>query len=179
MGEDIAELRAIKDEVEIKCIEKAGEKAKRAIEKALDNAKLGISETEIAAEAYDVLYKMGSEEPLVYVNAGPNPRVHAEPLSTVRVKDGTTVTIVIAADHLRYYANKSETVLVGSRSGIALNAMETMGKVHSLAAELTEPGVKLIDVMKEIDRVYAERKLIDLRVVGYTHGVGLLIEEPR
>ncbi len=62
----------------------------------------GMKETEIAAEAYYRLYRAGSEEPLVYVNAGSNPRVHSEPLSTVSVENDSVVTITLDGDFFRY-----------------------------------------------------------------------------
>lgn len=179
IGEALAEMKMIKDEVELSYIREAGKKANLAIGKAINAVKPGVSETEIAAEAYATLYRLGSEEPLVYVNAGPHPRVHAEPFSTVRVREGTTVTVVVGADHFRYYANKSRTIIVGNNSKeIARNAFKAMEEAYETAVKMTKPGVKYIDVIREIDKIYVKYNLINYRVIGYTHGVGLQIEEP-
>jgi len=174
--EDLAELRMIKDEWERELIRRAGELARKALERALSTVEPGVAETEVAAEAYYSLYKSGCEDPLVYVNAGPGPRVHAELLSSVRVRTGTTVTIVVGADYGGYYANAARTVVVGDceKGSEALRAME---RVYELAVELTRPGARFIDVIRALDRIYEEEGLLSHRLLGYAHGVGLQVEE--
>jgi len=112
----LSEMRMIKDDYELDAIRSAGRKAKKAMEYALSVVKKGVSETEIAAEAYHVLYKMGSEEPHVYVNAGPYPRVHSEPHRDTIIQKNTFVTVVIGADHNGYYANMSRSIFVGNET---------------------------------------------------------------
>jgi Xaa-Pro dipeptidase len=173
----ITEMRLIKDQYEIDAIRKAGVKAKKALEAAFSAVKPGVSETEIAAEDYSVLYRMGSEEPLVYVNAGPHPRVHAEPLSDHKVRNNTFVTIVIEADHYRYYANKADTIYLGSPTGKALEALKCMEEIYTIANKLTRPGRKPIEIMKELDKIYAKYGMLEYRILGYTHSTGLQVEE--
>ncbi len=172
------ELRMVKDGYELDSIRRAGEIASKVMEHVLSVIRPGMSETEIAAEAYYRLYRSGCEEPHVHVNVGPAPRVHSEPLRDVKVREGVFVTVVIAADYNRYYANMSRTIYVGKPSGIAEKAIECINEVYDLASRLTRAGVRLIDVMKELDKVYAKHGLLDYRVVGYAHGVGLQVEEP-
>jgi len=174
----IFELRIIKDKYEIESIRKAGEVASRVMEHVLSIIKSGVSETEIAAEAYYKLYGSGCEEPHVHVNVGPAPRVHSEPFRDIKVREGVFVTVIIAADYNRYYANMSRTIYIGKADGTAEKALKCMNEVYELASKLTKAGVRLIDVMKELDKIYAKHGLLDYRVVGYTHGVGLQVEEP-
>jgi len=174
----LAEMRMIKDDYELAAIREAGKKAKKAMERAIDSIEPGVSETEIAAEAYYALYKSGSEHPQVYVNAGPHPRVHSEPFRDLVVRKNTFVTIVIGADHNGYYANTSRTIFIGdSPNGSAAKALECMNEVYNRAVELTKPERKFIEVIKALDEIYAKYDLIDKRLVGYAHGVGLQIEE--
>ena len=173
----LSDMRMIKDDYELEAIRKAGYKANKAMEKALSTIKPGITETEIAAEIYHTLYKLGSEEPLVYINAGPHPRVHSEPFSDVKVRPNTFVTIVIEADHYRYYANKARTIYTGTPTGLAEKAMKCMEEVYEKANQQTRPGKRFIDVMKELDKIYAKYDMLEHRVIGYTHSIGLQIEE--
>jgi len=173
----IDSLRMLKDDYEKQFLREAGAKAKVAFEKALNVIKPGVSETEIAAEVYNTLYKLGSEEPLVYVNAGPHPRIHSEPLSTVKVVEGTTVTVVIDADHFRYYVNKSASIPVGSLSEAGVKALKCMDEVFNTAVEQTKVGVRFADVMKKLDEIYAKHGMLGYRVLGYVHSVGLKVEE--
>ena len=71
-------MRLIKDSYELSYIHKAGKIVSEAMKRTLNSIEVGVSETEVASEAYRVLYSLGSEEPKVYVNAGPYPRIHAE-----------------------------------------------------------------------------------------------------
>ena len=177
IGQIIRNMRAIKDRYELEAMSRAGKIATKAMEKALSIIEEGISETDIAAEVYNVLYKLGSEGPHVYVNIGPNPRVHAEPFRDNIVRRGVFVTITIGADYNSYYANVSRTIFVGEPSNLAKRAMKCMDKVYTTAKEHTKSGVRLIDVMKYLDRIYQEYDLLNYRIIGYTHGVGLQVEE--
>ena len=173
----LSEMRMTKDDYELDAIRTAGKKAKKAMEQALSAIEPGVSETEIAAEAYHTLYKMGSEEPHVYVNAGPHPRVHSEPHRDSIVQKNTFVTIVIGADHNGYYANMSRSVFVGDKTHKVTNIINCMEEVYNKAVELTKLETRFRDVIKALDTIYAKYNLIDSRLVGYTHGVGLQIEE--
>jgi len=173
-----SEMRMIKDRYEQEAIRRAGKLASEAMERALSAVKINYSETEIAAEAYSFLYKQGSESPLVYVNVGPDPRVHAEPFSDVLVKEGVFVTVIIGADYRGYYANISRTVYVGKPKKIVENALKCMDEVYELSRDLTKPKSRFMDVIKKLERVYLKYNLIEERVVGYAHGIGLQIEEP-
>ncbi len=173
----ISEMRMIKDRYEIEALEKAGEIAKEAVEHGLAIVKPGLSEAEVAGEIYSLLYRRGSIEPVVYVNAGPHPRIHSEPFSDVRVRKDTFVTIVVEADYYRYYANKSRSTYIGSPTGLAREAIDCMEEVYSYAVENTVPGRRFIDVMKGLEPIYRKYGLEKHRIIGYAHSVGLQIEE--
>jgi len=177
VSEIVDDMKMIKDEYEIEAIRIAGLKARSALEKVISEIKPGMSETEIAGEIYSILYKQGSEKPVVYVNAGPHPRIHAEPFHDIRVVENTFVTIIVSADHNGYYANKSVTIYIGQPSGLAEKALKCMMEVYEKAVELTKPGIRFIDVMMELDKIYAKYGLLEHRVQGYAHSVGLKIEE--
>lgn len=177
VGPIITEMRLIKDEHELNCIRKAGEIAVKAMEKTISIIEEGVTETEIAAEAYGNLYREGCEEPHVYVNIGPHPRVHSEPLRDIIARKGVLTTITIGADYNRYYANITRTIHIGRPNEKTRKTLECMEETYRRAVELTKPGVKFIDVIKELDKIYRKYNLINQRLIGYTHGVGLQIEE--
>jgi len=176
---NIYSMKMFKDDLEIKHIKEAGFLANKAMEIALEIIKPDITETEIASYIYSFLYKHGSEEPVVYVNSGSHPRIHSEPLSNVKIREETFVSIIINADKYRYYANKSRSVFIGSRKPeIASTAEECEEEVYNKAIELTKPGKKFKDVIKDLDEIYEKYNMKNYRTIGYTHGVGLQIEEP-
>ncbi len=177
IGPILTEMRMIKDEWELSAVRKAGEIASKAIERSISVVEKGETETGIASEAYRFLYKLGSEEPHVYVNAGPNPRIHAEPFRDEVVREDSFVTVVIGADYDGYYANASRTLFIGEAKGIAEKAVKCTDDVYKASVDLTKPGAKFIEVMKVLDKIYNSYGMLNYRVMGYTHAVGLQIEE--
>ncbi|ADT83825.1 M24 family metallopeptidase [Thermococcus barophilus] len=169
------QLRMIKDDWELENIRKAGKIAVKGMEVAMEEIKPGKSELEIAAEIYRELMLNGSEDPKVYVSA--TPRAHAEPFRDVRVEKGRFVTVVIGADYNHYYANLTRSFFIGEPNERAKNAIEAMEEVHKIALEKTLPGVTFSRVERDIAAVYREKGLQEYYITGYTHGVGLLIEE--
>jgi len=173
----ISKMRLIKDKYELEAIRKASEVASKVIGKLIKIIEPGLSETEIAAEAYRELYKLDSEEPHVYVNVGPHPRVHAEPFKDIVVKEGVLVSVTIGADYNGYYANVARTIFVGRLTPLAKRVLECVKEVYREALRMMKVGVKFMDVIRGLDRIYAKYGLTDHRVIGYVHGVGLQVEE--
>ena len=169
------ELRMIKDEWELENIRKAGKIAAKGMRVAEEEIKPGKSELQIAAEITRELMLNGSEEPKVYVAA--TPRAHAEPFKDVKVEKGRIVSVVIGADWNHYYTNITRSFPVGEVSERCRKTIEAMENAYRASIELTKPGIKFIKVEKEIERIYHEMGLEKYYIVGYTHGVGLLIEE--
>ena len=172
---DVMKLREVKDEWEISNMREAGKIAKEAMDLAEKVVKVGVSETEIAAELYHYLYKEGCDEPHVYVAA--YPRLHAEPLSSFRVEENRFVSIILGVDYNHYYVNNSRSFFMGKPEGRAKTAIEAMDKAYKLALEKTKPGASMLQIEKEIENIYKEAGLGEYYIMGYTHGTGLLIEE--
>lgn len=178
VGPMLSELRAIKDDYEVECVRRAGELSSKVLEKTLSVVKEGASETELAAEAYYEAYRLGCEEPHIYVNSGPYPKAHSEPSKDIKVGRDVLVTVVIAADYCGYYANTSATIYTGSSPPeLVSSALRCAREVYDVAYELSRPGAKFIDVMKRLDEVYGRYGLLKYRLMGYAHGVGLQPEE--
>ncbi|WP_456396463.1 M24 family metallopeptidase [Thermococcus sp.] len=169
-------LRMIKDEWELDNIRKAGKVAVKGMRVAEETIKLGLSELEIAAEVVRELMLNGSEDPKVYVSV--TPRAHAEPFRDLRVPENGVVTIVIGADWNHYYANMARTFIVGEPGRRVRRAIEVKEEAYRIALEETRVGVALSAVEKRLAEFFREKGFGDAYLAGYTHGVGLLIEEP-
>jgi Xaa-Pro dipeptidase len=170
------QLRMIKDEFELENIRVAGKIARKGMNLASEIIQPGMSELEIAAEIYHLLMKEGSEEPKVYVSS--TPRVHAEPFRDAYVKDDSVVTVVIGADYNNYYANMARTFILGDVPNEVHRAIDVKKRAYELAVRETNPGRKFIDVEKKIGELFRHERLEEYYVKGYTHSVGMLIEEP-
>ncbi len=178
IGPVLSELRALKDSHEIELIRKAGEISSMVLEEAVSTATEGLSETDIAAEAYRKAFKLGSEEPLIYVNVGPHPRAHAEPMNDVVVKKGVLVTVVVASDHGGYYANTSASIFVGGSPPEGVKkGLKCVKEAYIKAYELMRAGREFHELIKSVDEVYGRYGLLEGRLTEYVHGVGLRSEE--
>ena len=169
-------LRMIKDDWELENIRKAGKIAQHGMKIAEETIKPGKSELEIAAEIVRELMLSGSEDPKVYIST--TPRAHAESFRDLRVPDNGVVTVVIGTDWNHYYANTARTFVVGDPGERVRKAMEVKEEALKLALEETRVGVTLNSVEKKLANFFKERGFGDAYLTGYTHGVGLLIEEP-
>lgn len=169
-------LRMIKEEWELDNIRKAGKIAGRGMKVAEEVIKPGLSELEIAAEVVRELMLSGSEDPKVYVST--TPRAHAEPFRDLKAPENGVVTVVIGADWNNYYANVARTFVVGEPGERVRRAIETKEEAYRIALEETKVGVALNTVEKKLANFFKERGFGEAYIAGYTHGVGLLIEEP-
>ncbi|CAD5244004.1 M24 family metallopeptidase [Thermococcus camini] len=169
-------MRMIKDEWELDNIRKAGKIAANGMRVAEDVIKPGLSELEIAAEVVRELMLNGSEDPKVYVSV--TPRAHAEPFRDLKVPENGIVTVVIGADWNHYYANMARTFVVGDPGERAKRAIEVKEEAYRLALEETKVGVPINAVEKKLASFFKEKGFGEAYIAGYTHGVGLLIEEP-
>ena len=168
-------LRMIKDDWELENIRKAGKIARRGMKVAEEVIRPGVSELEIAAEVTRELMLGGSEEPKVYVST--TPRAHAEPFRDLKVPENGVVTVVIGTDWNHYYANTARTFIVGEPGERVKKAMEVKREAYELALRETRIGVSLNAVEKKLFTFFQEKGFGDAYIAGYTHGVGLLIEE--
>ena len=55
--------------------------------------------------------------------------------------------------------------------------MKCAREVFEAAMDLTMVGTTFNDVMKELDSIYGRYGFLEERIIGYTHGVGLQVEE--
>ncbi len=170
------ELRMVKDDWEIENMRKAGKIARKGIEVAEESARPGVSELELASEVLHELMKAGSEDPKVYIST--TPRAHAEPMRDLRIKENSIVTVAIGADLNHYYANTARTLRIGEVGRRVERAIEVKEEAVRLAIEKSRVGTSLSSVERSISEFLRQKGFEDSYIAGYTHGVGLLIEEP-
>ena len=168
-------LRMIKDPWELENIRKAGKIARHGMKVAEEVVRPGASETEIAAEIIRELMLSGSEDPKVYVST--TPRAHAEPFRDLKVKENGVVTVVIGTDWNHYYANTARTFIVGDPGERVRRAMKAKEEALDIALEEVRVGASLSVIEKKLAGFFREKGFGDAYLTGFTHGVGLLIEE--
>ncbi len=173
----IMELRMFKDASEIERIRKAARTTDKGMKAAIESIAPGASELEIAAEAIYAMMKAGSERPHVYVNAGPVPRIHAEPRAGVRVTGEDVVMVTIGGDSEDYYCNETRTYVPLAASKEKHHAFDSLRSVYESITPKLKPGTVLGSLEQEIGASLTAKGYSDNYVKGFAHGVGLLVEE--
>ncbi len=173
----IMKLRMIKDKPEIEAIKKSSVIAVKGMEAAVDAIRPGSTELDVAAEAIREMMKEGSENPHIYVNAGPNPRAHAEPRSWIRVEKGHTVNLVVSADYEGYNSNMARTVFVDGASDKQRDVLRTIINAYTIMEAKLRPRQELSYIEEEIKLEIERQGYRENYIAGFAHGVGLLTEE--
>jgi Xaa-Pro aminopeptidase len=173
----IMELRMFKDASEIERSRRAAQVTDKGMDAALGRIAPGASELEVAAEAVYAMMRAGSERPHVYVNAGPIPRIHAEPRANQRIAGGDVVTVTIGGDAENYYCNETRTYVPSGASPEKRRAFQAVRSVYESITPKLRPGVVLESIEEEIGASLTAQGYSDHYVKGFAHGVGLLVEE--
>lgn len=175
----VERMRERKDAEEIAVIEKAQSINDRALEKAINNMKEGMSELEIAAELEYYLRKEGEESFAFETIVASGPRgvyPHGMP-STRKPSKGDSVVIDFGAKYGGYCSDMTRTLFFGNPDADAKRAYEAVREAQEKAIENVSDGVS----GKEVDAV--ARGILDRLglgkyfVHGLGHGVGIEIHE--
>ncbi|MDI9609410.1 MAG: Xaa-Pro peptidase family protein [Candidatus Verstraetearchaeota archaeon] len=175
----VERMRERKDAEEIAVIEKAQSINDRALEKAINNMKEGMSELEIAAELEYYLRKEGEESFAFETIVASGPRgvyPHGMP-STRKPSKGDSVVIDFGAKYGGYCSDMTRTLFFGNPDADARRAYEAVREAQEKAIENVSDGVS----GKEVDAV--ARGILDRLglgkyfVHGLGHGVGIEIHE--
>ncbi|MHA1596219.1 MAG: M24 family metallopeptidase [Candidatus Asgardarchaeia archaeon] len=173
----IYKLRMVKDPSEIYNIREASKLAMRGMKVAAETVSVGRTELEIASEIVYDLMNSGSESPKVYVNVGLRPRIHSEPRKDVKVKTGDCVNVTIAAEYNGYYSNMSRTFFIQEVSNLQRDAWKALLDAYNFVISTVKAGKKISEVEKEIEKIVSRKGFQKNYVIGFTHSVGLMIEE--
>lgn len=174
------ELRASKDEDEIRSMRKAQKIADEALTQLLDEIRPGMTELEISARLQYLMLLRGAErmsfDPIVA--SGPNSSMpHAVPTDR-KIQDGDFLTIDYGCVYEGYCSDTTRTVAIG-------HATEEMKKVYNTVLEAQLAGIaraKTGVIGKEVHEaahdVIRAAGYGEYFGHGYGHSLGLEIHEP-
>lgn len=175
----IEKMRERKDADEIALIERAQSINDRALEKAIENMKEGMSELEIAAELEYYLRKEGEESFAFETIVASGPRgvyPHGMP-STRRPSRGDAVVIDFGAKYGGYCSDMTRTLFFGEPVGEVRRAYEAVREAQERAIDIVRDGVSGREVDAVARGVLDRLGLGNYFVHGLGHGVGIEIHE--
>ena len=179
LSSQLSELRAVKDEEEVRLIKAAAGIAARALRKTLEGLAPGIREREIAALLESAMLQEGSEKPSfeTIVASGENAALpHAHPGDRT-LRSGDFVVIDYGAVYGGYHSDETCTIALGALSSEQEKVYTIVKSAHDRALEAVRPGA----LAREIDGI--ARRYIDDAGYGSCfshgtgHGVGLAVHE--
>ncbi len=179
LGEDISNLRAVKDYGEVEKIISAQRIAERALTEVLNDIKPGVPEKEIAARLTYLMLHYGAEnmsfDPIV-VSGQNSSKPHGVP-SEKPIETGDFVTMDFGCIYEGYCSDMTRTVAVGHASDEMQNVYNTVLSAQLAGIRMCKAGIS----GKEVDA--AAREVITQAGYGHAfghgfgHGVGLEIHE--
>jgi Xaa-Pro aminopeptidase len=170
LSNEIAALRAVKDEKEIAHIRRAAEISCEALTAVRDLIKPGVRETDIAIELDFQMRRRGAEQvsfPTIVASGVNSAQPHAQPGSRA-IKNGDMVIIDYGAVHCGYHSDETCTFAVGYKDRQQEEAYSLVKTAHDRALEAVKAGIPCV----EIDRI--ARECIEIGKLGkyFTHGTG-------
>ena len=175
----MTDLRIVKSREEIELIRKASKVADVSMDAAIKATKLGVTETEIAAEAEYVMRKNGAEEfHRTYVASGPRSSIAHGLVGHRKVQDGDFVMIDLHPTVNAYHADLCRTICVGKPSEKQRKAFEVYLRAQRAAMEAVSPGTTMTRLENLMHEIFEKEGYEEYFVGPPIHGVGLEFEEP-
>ncbi len=177
-----APLRKIKDGYEIELMKKAGKLADKAMEKAADLLKPGVSERDVALEVEYYVRKQGAERlsfPM-FVNSGERSLWLHGMATDRKIERGDVVLIDIGPVYEGYCADITRTFVVGSATREQKKAHEVYLRMQERVVERIEDkknGITVLELERENSEFMKAMGYDGLYVRGFVHGIGLGFEE--
>ncbi|ELZ85587.1 putative X-Pro dipeptidase [Haloferax elongans ATCC BAA-1513] len=178
----VAPLRATKDEAELDALRRAGRAADAAVERvrAMGEAVIGMTETELAAEIERLLADEGGERipfgPIV--GSGPNGAMPHHTDSDRIIESGDPVVLDFGTRVDHYPSDQTRTVVfAGDPPAEFERVHEVVQEARTAAVEAVEPGVAAGDIDAAAREVIEDAGYGDRFIHRTGHGVGLDVHE--
>jgi len=178
-GEEIEELRTVKDDAELDLLAAACAISSRALEELLPEIGPGITERQLATVLERRMVDLGAEAPAfeTIVASGPNGAIPHHVPGDRPLQSGDLVTIDFGARYGGYNADMTRTVSIGEPAQWQRDTYELVKLAQQAGLAAARPGAASADVDA------AARDLIEAAghgahfKHGLGHGVGLEVHE--
>ena len=183
VGGEVAEERAVKLDGEIAIMREAAKATEASIQAALECARPGMREYEIAAEGEYAARKMGAEGMSwsLATFAGPNTGLMTRHDSDRVVKSGEFLILGYATIWKAYNTDITTTSIIGTPSAPQKRLYTATYDAYSAALKATRPGATtrhLRDVAEKVVDEYGYSRYSFSRIQPILHGVGVNVYEP-
>jgi Xaa-Pro aminopeptidase len=169
----LAEMRTIKSAAEVEVMRTAASLADAAMKAALDAARPGVSEFDLAAEAAHAMYKGGAEHVGFAMSVVTGKRCgfkHMAPTAN-KVQAGDMVYIDCGARYMGYYSDCSRQRVCGEPTAEQSRFIETQIEIVQSVTRAARPG-SVIGELAEIGIAVARQAGYEDHLYFRGHGIG-------
>jgi Xaa-Pro aminopeptidase len=154
----VRDIRWLKSEAEIACIEKAGVITDIGLQAAKNAIRPGATELDVYGEISCAMSKAGGENPGITlpVNSGPKANCgHSLPSRRV-IKAGEQVNVDISGVFNRYHCNAGRSFHVGEPSKEVMDYHRLSAGVFDVIAEMLRPNLSVVELITKTRAYYDE-----------------------
>jgi len=180
-NEIMVELRKIKSENELACIQEGFRIIEIATDEVIKNLKPGVTELEMVGIAQRVIYENGAEyEGLpMYVFSEASTRHAISRSSYKKIGKGDIVQLNLSAKIDGYSPAIGLPVVMGKLEGERREIVDFCLKAHDWTVDRIKAGVMASDIAKDFYKLYVDNGFKDNFVYGPCHGTGMIeVEAP-
>lgn len=179
------DVRMVKDEEEVARLVKGGEIMDKALSKAREVIRPGVTERFVAAEVTAEIMRSGANPVIYYstvspvmVASGPNSAYpHAEPTNRI-IEEGDFVIVDIVLRFEGYVVDATRTFHIGSVSDEKAKAYRAVLEAQKRGIDALLPGRTFGEVDKACRSYLAKMGYAEFFVHSTGHGIGLEVHEP-
>ncbi len=180
-NEIMVELRKIKSENELACIQEGFRIIEIATDEVIKALKPGVTELEMVGVAQKVIYEHGAEyEGLpMYVFSEASTRHAISRSSYKKIGKGDIVQLNLSAKIDGYSPAIGLPVIMGKLEGERREIVDFCLKAHNWTVDRIKAGVMASDIAKDFYQLYKDNGMADNFVYGPCHGTGMIeVEAP-
>ena len=177
----MVELRKIKSENELACIQEGFRIIEIATDEVIKNLKPGVTELQMVGIAQKVIYEQGAEyEGLPMYVFSEKSTSHAISRPSFRtINKGDIVQLNLSAKIDGYSPAIGIPVVMGKLEGERRDIVEFCHKAHDWTVDRIKAGVMASDIAKDFYKLYVDNGMKDNFVYGPCHGTGMIeVEAP-
>lgn len=179
LGASVEQPRWVKTDAEIATIRASVELNSKALDKALKRFKVGMKETDLAAEIDYQMRKLGADGTAfdTIVASGAHAALpHAHPRAE-KIEAGKHLLIDMGACYRGYMSDMTRTFGVGKMPRRAVQMYKAVLEAQLAAIDAVRPGAKAEEVHAAAVKVLAGHNLAEAFIHSTGHGLGLEIHE--
>lgn len=168
------ELRLIKSQAEIACLEEAARIADIGYQALMDAATVGATEREAAAAAYYAAFQAGAEDiPFCLVSSGRRVDTIIGRHALKRIEDGDMVMAALAVQYEGYVATVGFPFVAGTMSDEQAAFIDLLIEANERAVGYIRPGAKQGALVQAVKQYFNEMGVTAFDLYPPLHGCGV------